>query len=81
MSKTSGKTKSQKKIVGEYEVYLDKVLGVGGFGKVLEGFDTKKKEKVAVKMIKSNVLINIRGPFRRGSLSVKSAGERIYDSV
>lgn len=55
MSKTSGKAKSQKKIIGEYEVYLDKVLGVGGFGKVLEGFDTKKKEKVAVKMIKSRV--------------------------
>jgi len=81
MSKTSAKTKTQKKIVGEYEVYLDKVLGVGGFGKVLEGFDTNKKEKVAVKMIKSNVLINIRGPFRRGKLSVKSIGERIHDSV
>lgn len=54
MSKSSSKTsKGKKKIVGEYELYLEKVLGVGGFGRVIEGFDTKKKEKVAVKMIKS----------------------------
>lgn len=45
------KSENKKKVVGQYEIFLDRRLGSGGFGQVYQGYNTKTKETVAIKMI------------------------------
>lgn len=48
------KKSAKKKVIAEYEIYLDKKLGSGSYGNVFEGLNLKTNERVAVKMIENS---------------------------
>ena len=57
MEQSTQKQRPRIKKVGEYKIFLNEVLGEGGFGKVFVAEDTNKKEKVAIKCINREMCI------------------------